>query len=70
MIILHDSKHASVDASDLNLTPGNFPKTLVVEVPGQTLRTFTRCGQIISRGQTAGYEYENAEGFNLVVYND
>jgi hypothetical protein len=70
MIILHDSKHASVDASDLSLAPGDFPKFLTVEVPGRGATPFVRCGQIISRRQTAGFEYEAPDGLNLVVHND
>lgn len=69
MVILHDANHASANASDLELAPVVFPKTLTVEVPGRGQTSFARCGQIISRGQMAGYEYEADDGFNLIVYN-
>jgi len=70
MIVLHDSEHASTDASDLGLAPGDFPKKLSVDVPGRGQTSFVRCGQIFSRRELAGFEYEAPDGFSLVIYND
>lgn len=70
MIRLADPMHGSVDASDLGLAPGDFPRKLTVEVPGRGEVTLRRAGMIIRRGEAVGYEYEADDGFELVVHND
>lgn len=70
MVILHDSKHASVDASDLGLAPGDFPSSLSVEVPGRGPTKFQRAGMHFTRGAVTRCEYEAPDGFELVVFND
>lgn len=70
MVILHDSMHASVDASDLSLPPGQFPTTLTVEVPERGQVRFQRAGMHFTRGSVTRCEYEADDGFELVVFND
>lgn len=70
MIIFEDSMHGSVDASDLGLKPGDFPKQIEVDIPGRGKITLSKAGGVFRRANLVAWEYEAADGFCLTVHND
>lgn len=58
--------HDSYFASDLGLTPGSWPFTILI---GGV--TYTRLKQVLYGGEFAGYDYKHIPtGFVVTVFND
>jgi len=54
----------AIDASDLGLKPGEWPRTLTVEG-----HAYTRDQRVINHDEFAGYVYISDEG-TVTVFND